>query len=599
MKRGICYAAAIPLCALAIATSLHSAPQSGTQHFVSKGCGKSFDLPVVGEPWSMKGDSPYSCDVKFEAVTGKDLLGPIKLTVAVKPQDDTCQAGHNRRATGPFSGETASPSFLPADYYPRTTRSLGSKMVNGEYHDACFDLPKGSVKVTIGYWAYKEITPAEYSTMRTILTNVANSMRGMSPAGSSSATSSPSATSVPAPSKPATSSPATPAPAPARTATPAPAPASVSRTSAPASSAPAVAPARSPGPSATAPGSSPSPAPPMTTSAPAKAASAPSAPAPAPSPVMPPLAVPRLGLPEFLSYPSGLTLPISLCRGVFMPDQKSLLVGGWDGYVAVWELGIAREVRTVVPRESGGEDCVWHTSPDRRWLVYAREKGVDVWDTSTSQKIRTVETKDSPDAVFVSPNGKWIILAVRGEPALVMVEVKTGLQEARFQRAKKGKLGLGIPSGNLFAVNRDGAVVLWDLNLGREVKRIKVEEGGGNSAFSPDGRWLAVAKSWSTTGVQLIDMAVGSVVREFKAAENITEGVEINFLFFSPDGRHLYVAYDEILEDTSGVHVFDVATGRLLGGLPHEAALIDFSKDGRTVLLTTTAGTLQLYSLRR
>lgn len=281
-----------------------------------------------------------------------------------------------------------------------------------------------------------------------------------------------------------------------------------------------------------------------------------------------------------------------------MPDEKSVLVGDWEGYVGVWELGIAREVRSVVPGDSGGNDCAWHASPDRRWLVHAREKGVDVWDTSANQKVQTVKTETFPEAVFVSPNGKWIILKLGGDPAVVVIEVKTGQQKASFEKAKKGELGLGVSAANLLAVNRDGTVILWDLDLGREVKRLEVEEGGGNVALSPDGRLLAVATQWTKTRVQLADFASGKVVREFDAGD-ATTGVDINSAFFSPTGAHLYVVYDEILEDTSGVHIFEVATGRLLGGLSQEAAWVDFTKDGRTMLLTTKRGQLQTYFLKR
>lgn len=281
-----------------------------------------------------------------------------------------------------------------------------------------------------------------------------------------------------------------------------------------------------------------------------------------------------------------------------MPDQKSVLVGDGSGYIGVWELGLARESRALV--RDTGDDCVWHISPNLRWLAYAREHGADAWDLSTNQKIRSIETKYFPGNLAISPDGKWMVVTSQGggQPVLV-IDVKTGMQKSSFEGSENGSTDIAMhPTANLLAINRQGTVVLRDLDFGRETKRVVVEQGGGTMAFSADGRWLAVAAQWTKTAVQLIDVASGVVSRVLTGTEKETSVPEIKLLRFSPNGAYLYVGYNRILEDTSGVHIYDVASGKLLGGLPQEAVSIEFSRDGRTVLLVNVSGALQLYSMK-
>jgi WD40 repeat protein len=75
-------------------------------------------------------------------------------------------------------------------------------------------------------------------------------------------------------------------------------------------------------------------------------------------------------------------------------------------------------------------------------------------------------------------------------------------------------------------------VRLWDVERGREKKRLKGHAGGVNSvAFGPNGRTMAAA---SSDTVVLWDVERGRKVEKLKGHTHLVQSVA-----FSPDGRIL------------------------------------------------------------
>jgi WD40 repeat protein len=135
------------------------------------------------------------------------------------------------------------------------------------------------------------------------------------------------------------------------------------------------------------------------------------------------------------------------------------------------------------------------------------------------------------------------------------------------------RAGALSPDGaRLVTGNNDGALQVWDVESGKELKRIERRSGWINwLAVAPDGRHVLVADR----EVALYDLESGKVVRVFEG-----HGELVQQAVLSPDGRHLLTGcYDGI------VRLWDFRTGRLIQCLgKHDGFVcsVAFSPNGLT-----------------
>ncbi|HEV3263684.1 MAG TPA: hypothetical protein VG013_43010, partial [Gemmataceae bacterium] len=134
-----------------------------------------------------------------------------------------------------------------------------------------------------------------------------------------------------------------------------------------------------------------------------------------------------------------------------------------------------------------------------------------------------------------------------------------------------------FPDGKtLGSASNDGTVRIWDLTSPQESRTLGMLPGkyeGRHIAYSPDGRWLAVAGD----PAGLWDARTGLLIRQFGAAYRVA---------FSPDGKTLATGGED-----SRLQIWDVGTKQLirtLGVKPHEPDMprntvgaLSFSPDGK------------------
>ena len=169
--------------------------------------------------------------------------------------------------------------------------------------------------------------------------------------------------------------------------------------------------------------------------------------------------------------------------------------------------------------------------------------------------------------------------------------MKTGKHSSPIPSAEQGFNAADISpdgrylaaSSNVPALRQIGKLAYFDLLAGKEVFSKTFYLGGyGGVAFSPDGKYLAVAggrgfrdKEVMTSPLQLWAVPSDKVVRDFETKASS------HSLLFSRDGRLLAaVSHNRIL-------VFEVATGKLRRSFTgHELNVkrIAFSRDGRQLV---------------
>ncbi len=296
---------------------------------------------------------------------------------------------------------------------------------------------------------------------------------------------------------------------------------------------------------------------------------------------LPPGAVARLGTNRF-------RVPIPWCLA-FSLDGKSLVSGGEDGHLHVWEAATGKETRRLTGHWSP-VSCL-ALSPDGRWLATAAppDRDVRLWDFATGNLVRRFQghSHDVTCLAF-SRDGKSLASGCKGHSVRVW-EVATGKRKHwlgdRKAPALAGPAFLSVafsPDGKYLAGgDTEHRVDLWDAATGKPVQRLKGHHDDVvGIAFSPDGKRL-VSGSLDRT-VRLWEVAGGKPLRQFGREDD-----PVTSLALSRDGKVVAAG-----TAAGSVHAWDTASGKALWQ-DQESFMVTslaFSPDGKTLASASRHG---------
>jgi tRNA A-37 threonylcarbamoyl transferase component Bud32 len=271
----------------------------------------------------------------------------------------------------------------------------------------------------------------------------------------------------------------------------------------------------------------------------------------------------------------------------FLPDGRSVVSGGADRSLRVWDLESGKErLRFGDARHEVA--CVAVNSG--KGLVLAGQ-GVTVraWDPASGNEVlRLTGHTNAVRSVAVSADGR---LAVSGgdDRTVRTWDLQGGREVQRLARHKAGVAGVAVSADGrlILSAGRDQVLRLWDAG-GRELRTFVVPRGPVLCvAFLPDGQ-TAISGHFDTT-LRLWDLDSGRELRRFSGHRQMVAALAV-----AADGLPVSGSHDQ------AVRVWDPASGAeswCCQGHNGAVVAVAVAPDGHTVASGSADQTVRLWRL--
>jgi WD40 repeat protein len=215
-------------------------------------------------------------------------------------------------------------------------------------------------------------------------------------------------------------------------------------------------------------------------------------------------------------------------------DGKTVITGGLDGHIKVWNAMKLKEARAF----EGDIGAVEHlaSAPNGRWLASCAtrltvpEMRVQIWDTATgSEHGRLKGARDNYRCVAVSPDGKRVAAGSMDHSVWVWEFAADGPKPLRLagHTGAVSCVAFSKTGDTVLSAGADGTVRQWDVASGKE-------RGSLNAAVGPISAFAFQVKRLAVAGKTLaVRQRDGSFLRF------VGHDGPVLCAAFSPDGRLL------------------------------------------------------------
>jgi hypothetical protein len=308
--------------------------------------------------------------------------------------------------------------------------------------------------------------------------------------------------------------------------------------------------------------------------------------------------------------------------GAFVGDDgRQVLTTAQDRTLRLWSLDDGERWVEARRWDTGGGVHTFARSADRLRVAASVDSGLvrHLEPLTPSSRVHDLVFMPELTVLAFGPSGEVLAGALRDprdglhrvrlidRPGKRMTEELGGTRsQARalaFTRSGLLLVACGEPFRGKPPFETEHSLVAWDVATGEERWRLASWAEMACLTVSPDERLVAAGAS--SGQVHLVDLAgpaaghrqlVSGVRGEGLLQQEVAHADGVKVVAFSPDGARLYtVASDE----TAELRVWSVADGRELRApvaCPVPGTTLEVSPDGATVLLSTRAGRVELWS---
>lgn len=227
----------------------------------------------------------------------------------------------------------------------------------------------------------------------------------------------------------------------------------------------------------------------------------------------------------------------------------------------------------------------------KRLLVYAREKGFQLYDTETSKLVADLDDVDGEPRYQFSPSGHRLLTWGARETNMKLWEPELGKKINRLSKHWKpvGFVRFSDDGTQLVTAAPDDKAVLWRTSDGDDVRSFSFGETNPvpqmGELFNDGKRLLAyVSRGVKPPQVDSLQLSVWDATRGAQLTTLLGDGLTVRKLRFSPDRARLFVDASD-----NSLLVFDSATLKRVSVLAG-AELLHFSPDGRRVIVKGNEG---------
>src|SRR5688500_7243157 len=202
--------------------------------------------------------------------------------------------------------------------------------------------------------------------------------------------------------------------------------------------------------------------------------------------------------------------PVHACA--LTRDGASLLTGGADGNVLLWDARRGALVRTVLTRRHAVTIAL---SPDDRLLATGSAWTTAVWDLASGAQLREYEHMGGLGALAFSPDS-GTIASGSASGQVIVCDLGTGELRRSGQRRPIRSLAFSPDGRTLASVGDEGALALWDPNPAAPQSLGEADHPATAAAFVDEHTLVAGTRTgrlqvWDVrTGAKTADLPAGA-----------------------------------------------------------------------------------------